>query len=294
MEARQVESIYRKTNIMYLPALALFAVFVVYPFFEGIRVAFTNWNGFSQHYAYIGLKNFKRLLVDNDVKRAFLNTLVYGFGSTILQQILGLSWALLLEKPFPGRTVARTVIYLPVLIAAVIMGYMWINILQLNGALNDVVALLGGKRGLWLSSASSAVTFIVVINTLQFAGISMIIYLAGLQGIAPMYYEAAQLEGAGYWRQLTGITIPLLYPAFVTSVTINLIGGLKLFDLIKALTGGGPGYTTHSLTTLIYSSYFESQMAGYAAAIGLLLFVAILFFTIALQVLFRAKEVQLS
>jgi len=289
-----MESLYRKTNVMYLPALALFAVFIVYPFFEGVRIAFTNWNGFSQHYMYIGLKNFKRLLVDIDVKRAFVNTLIYGFGSTLFQQILGLGWALLLEKPFPGRTAARTVIYLPVLISAVIMGYMWYNILQYDGALNDIIVLLGGKKGLWLSSAGSAVTFIVVINTLQFAGISMIIYLAGLQGIAPMYYEAAQLEGAGYWRQLGGITIPLLYPAFVTSVTVNLIGGLKLFDVIKALTGGGPGYTTHSLATLIHSSYFESQMAGYAAANGLLLFVSILFFTIALQVIFKSREVQLS
>jgi raffinose/stachyose/melibiose transport system permease protein len=289
-----MESLYKKTNLMYLPALILFAVFVVYPFCDGIRIAFTNWNGFSQRYLYVGLKNFKRLLADDNVKTAFVNTLIYGFGSTLFQQVLGLGWALLLEKPFPGRTLARTVIYLPVLISAVIMGDMWYEILKLDGALNDVLLLLGGQKQLWLSNAKGAVAFMVLINTLQFAGISMVIYLAGLQGIAPMYYEAAQLEGAGYLRQLKAITLPLLYPAFVTSITVNLIGGLKLFDVIKALTGGGPGYKTHSLATLIHSSYFETQMAGFAAANGLLLFVTILFITIALQAFFRAKEVQLS
>jgi raffinose/stachyose/melibiose transport system permease protein len=283
---------YRKTNVLYLPALLLFAVFVVYPFFDGIRIAFTNWNGFSQHYLYVGMRNFKRLAVDANVRTAFLNTLLYGFGSTFFQQLLGLSCALLLEKPFPGRTVARTVIYLPVLIAAVIMGYMWYYILQYDGALNDIIALFGGRRALWLSSAGSAESMLIAVNTLQYSGISMVIYLAGLQNIPAMYYEAAEIEGAGSWTRFRRITFPLLYPALMTSVTINLIGGLKLFDVIMALTGGGPGYTTHSLATLIQSSYFQSQLAGYAAAIGLLLFVAILSFTILLQVAFRKKAVE--
>lgn len=277
---------------MYIPALILFVVFVVYPFFSDIRIAFTNWNGFSQHFKYVGFLNFKRLFTDDNIRTAFINTLLYGFGSTIFQQILGLAFALLLNEPFPGRTIARTVIYLPVMISAVIMGYMCIYLVEYNGALNDIVALFGGNKILWLSDADLAVAVIITINTLQFVGISMIIYLAGLQGIPNMYYEAASIEGAGAWICFRKITMPLLYPSFVTSVTINLIGGLKLFDIIRALTGGGPGYKTHSLATLIHSSYFASQNAGYAAAIGVLLFVIILFFTILLQLVFKGKEVQ--
>jgi len=287
-----MHSLYRKANIMYIPALILFVVFVVYPFFSDIRIAFTNWNGFSQHFKYVGFLNFKRLFTDDNIRTSFINTLLYGFGSTIFQQILGLAFALLLNEPFPGRTIARTVIYLPVMISAVIMGYMWIYLVEYNGALNDIVTLFGGGKVLWLSDAHLAVAVIIAINTLQFVGISMIIYLAGLQGIPNMYYEAASIEGAGTWICFRKITIPLLYPSFVTSVTVNLIGGLKLFDIIRALTGGGPGYTTHSLATLIHSSYFASQNAGYAAAIGVLLFVIILFFTILLQLVFKGKEVQ--
>ncbi len=287
-----MESTFRKTSIMYLPALALFLVFVVYPFFEGIRIAFTNWNGFSQHFKYVGLMNFLVLARDRNVRTALFNTLLYGFGSTFFQQVLGLGYALLLNQQFKGRTAGRTLTYLPVLISAVIMGYMWYFVLQYDGALNDVIALFGGKKVLWLSRAGTAVFIIITINTLQYLGVSMIIYLAGLQNIPVMYYEAAHLDGARTWRRFSAITLPLLYPAILTSVTINLIGGLKLFDLIRALTGGGPGYSTHSLATLLNATYFGSQRAGYAAAIGILLFCTILVFTIVTQRASRRGEIQ--
>ncbi|MBU0929381.1 MAG: sugar ABC transporter permease [Spirochaetes bacterium] len=287
-----MEALYKKANILYIPALALFALFVAYPFVDGIRIAFTNWNGFSRRFSYVGLRNFVRLFKDENVRASFWNTLLYGFGSTFFQQVLGLSLALFLDKKFPGRGITRTVVYLPVLISAVIMGYMWYYLLQYDGALNDIVALAGGEKRLWLSSAASAKSFILGVNTLQYCGISMVIYMAGLQNIAPMYYEAARIEGAGEWQVFRRVTVPLLYPAFVTSITINLIGGLKLFDIIKALTGGGPGYTTNSLATLIHSSYFASQMAGFAAANGLALFVLILAITLSLQAIFRKIEVQ--
>jgi len=287
-----MKSTFGKTNIMYLPALALFLVFVVYPFVEGIRIAFTNWNGFSQHFKYVGLTNFSVLLGDRNVRTALLNTLLYGFGSTLLQQALGLAYALLLNQKFKGRTIGRTITYLPVLISAVIMGYMWYFVLQYDGALNDVITLFGGKKVLWLSRGGTAIALIIAVNTLQYLGISMIIYLAGLQNIPEMYYEAAHLDGARTWRRFAGITLPLLYPAILTSVTINLIGGLKLFDVIRALTGGGPGYATHSLATLLNATYFGSQRAGYAAAVGILLFCTIFVFTIITQGVSRRGEIQ--
>ncbi|WP_269431483.1 carbohydrate ABC transporter permease [Caviibacter abscessus] len=113
-------------------------------------------------------------------------------------------------------------------------------------------------------------------NALQYCGISMLIYLAGLQNIPKMYYEASELDGANSFDKFIHITIPMLKPAIITSFTINIIGGLKLFDVIKALTNGGPGYATHSLSTLIDKVYFGTQNAGYSAAIGIVLFLFIL------------------
>ena len=286
-----MHKVYKKANILYVPALLLLLMFVVYPFFDGLRIAFTNWNGYSQSYRYIGFANFARILTDVNIRVSILNTLAYGFGSTFLQQILGLGAALLLNEAFKGRGAARTILYLPVMISGVIMGYMWQYMTQYSGALNDIIKLFGREPVLWLSSARITIPLIIIINSLQYFGISMVIYLAGLQSIPDMYYEAARIEGSGAGHLFWSITLPLLYPALVTSIMINLIGGLKLFDLIRALTGGGPGYATHSVATLINVTYFGTQNAGYAAVIGLVLFTLILVITVILQNLFSRKEV---
>lgn len=289
-----MDKTYSKANILYIPALLILGVYVIYPFFDGIRIAFTNWNGFSQKFRYVGFANFLRLVRDENVRIAFANTLVYGFGSTLLQQVLGLAYALLLTGTFWGRNLVRTVIYLPVLISALIMGAMWYYVVQYDGALNDAMALLGKDKVFWLSKRDVTVGLLVVINTLQYVGISMVIYTAGIQAIPATYLEAAMVEGAKAWTRFYRITLPLLFPALLTSITINLIGGFKLFDIIMALTAGGPGYTTHSLATLIYSSYFGGQQAGFSAAIGFLLFVTILFFTILFNRFVRGREVEYS
>jgi raffinose/stachyose/melibiose transport system permease protein len=285
-------NIYRKSNIPYIPALLVLLLYIIYPFIDGLRIAFTNWNGYSQSYRYIGLLNFRRLFTDINIRIALGNTIAYGVGSTFLQQILGLGSALLLNGSFRGRGIARTIIYLPVMISGLIMGYMWRYLTEYNGALNDIMGLFNKEPVLWLSSSVITVPLLIIINTLQFYGVSMVIYLAGLQAIPQMYYEAAGIEGADTGTLFFKITLPLLYPALMTSVTLNLIGGLKLFDVIRALTGGGPGYATHSHATLIHGTYFGTQHAGYAAAIGFLLFVLILLITVLLQKLFSKREVE--
>jgi len=278
---------------MYIPALILFAVFVAFPLFNGLRIAFTNWNGFSSEYSYVGAKNFIALFTDKNFYRALRNTMIYGFGSTLFQQLLGLSYALLFNKAFRGRTFGRVMIYLPVLIAPVIMGYMYYFFFQYNyGALNDILVLLGFEKLDWLASGDRSVMIITGVNTLQYCGVSMIIYLAGLQGISKTYYEAADIDGATTSQQFFNITLPMLYPAIVSSVTFNLIGGLKLFDAIKALTAGGPGYSSHSLSTLIDYAYFRNQTAGYSSAMGIILFFIIMIISLSLQLYMKSREVE--
>ena len=279
-------------NLMYMPAVVLFTIFVIYPFLDGVRISLTNWNGYSQEYSYIGFSNYKSLFKDENVIIALKNTFLYGVGSTIIQQIIGLSYAVFLNSKFRGRGFARTVIYLPIMVASVIMGYIWYFLLQYNGgAINDILIALGLQPIDFIANGKLMVWIIVLINSLQFCGVSMVIYLAGLQNISEMYYEAARLDGATKLQQFKNITLPLLKPSIVTSVTLNLIGGLKLFDAIKALTNGGPGYTTHSLSTLINYTYFNSQSAGYAAAIGITLFIIILVTTLVLNKVLDRKDV---
>lgn len=284
----------RTMNLFYIPALILFTIFVIYPLCKGIYLSFTNWNGYSQTYKMVGMSNYIRMLSDQNIHRAFINTIIYGAGSTLLQNVIGLGLALLLNQKFFGRTAVRTIVYLPVMIAPLIMGYIMYFFFSFdNGALNDVLALFGMQAKDWLANGNTGVAILTIINSLQFVGISMVIYLAGLQGISDMYYEAADIDGINSVQKFRYITLPLLMPAITSSVTINLIGGLKLFDIITALTGGGPGYDTHSLSTLVNRTYFGSENAGYASAIGLVSFILIMVLSNIVVKNLEKKEVDL-
>ncbi|MBQ7801459.1 MAG: sugar ABC transporter permease [Oscillospiraceae bacterium] len=282
-------------NLFYIPALVLFSVFVIYPFIKGIFISTTNWNGYSQNYKSVGIKNYLRLFTDKNVRTALINTLIYGFGSTLIQNALGLALALFLNEKFRGRSVLRAIIYMPVMIAPLIMGYIMYFLFSYNrGALNDIVMLFGGEAVDWMANGPRAVMLMTLVNALQFVGISMVIYLAGLQNIPAMYYEAAALDGVKPFAQFRYITLPLLHPAVTSAVTVNLIGGLKLYDIISALTSGGPGYASHSLSTLVHRTYFGAENAGYASAIGLFTFLLIMVISSIVTRILAAKEVEVS
>ncbi|MFS0654924.1 sugar ABC transporter permease [Bacillus sp. 179-C3.3 HS] len=278
---------------MYLPAVLVVSTFIIYPFFNGIQLSFTNWNGFSQNYEWIGLAQYERLLQDPTTWLVVKNTLLYGIGSTILQNIIGLGYALLLNHSLKMRAVTRTIIYLPVMISPIAMGYIWYFIFAYQGgALNDVVALFGFEQMNALGNPQLNTWIIVMVNTYQFVGIAMIIYLAGLQSIPKDYYEAAQLDGASSLQQFRRITLPLLMPSITINVVLNVIGGLKLFDVIVALTGGGPGDASQSMSTFMYDLYFKRQDAGYAATQGVFMALIILVISIAALIYFKRKETE--
>lgn len=279
-------------NLFYLPAILLFLVFVIYPFIQGIRLSFTNWNGYSQGMKYVGIKNYIRLFQDANVKTALVNTLIYGIMSTVIQNILGLGYAMFLNTKFKGRSLVRTIIYMPVMIAPLIMGYIMYFFFQYDGgAVNDILIALGMQPVDLLVNSNYAIVIIVLVNSLQFVGVAMVIYLAGLQNVPSMYYEAAMLDGATFWERFRHVTLPLLMPAISSSTILNLIGGLKLFDLVMALTSGGPGFSTHSLSTLVTNQYFSAQSAGYASAIGIFSFLLIMIISNVVMGYFDRKEV---
>ena len=279
-------------NLFYLPAILLFLVFVIYPFIQGIRLSFTNWNGYSQSMKYVGIKNYIRLFQDANVKTALVNTLIYGIMSTVIQNILGLGYAMFLNTKFKGRSLVRTIIYMPVMIAPLIMGYIMYFFFQYDGgAVNDILIALGMQPVDLLVNSNYAIVIIVLVNSLQFVGDAMVIYLAGLQNVPSMYYEAAMLDGATFWERFRHVTLPLLMPAISSSTILNLIGGLKLFDLVMALTSGGPGFSTHSLSTLVTNQYFSAQSAGYASAIGIFSFLLIMIISNVVMGYFDRKEV---
>lgn len=267
--------------LLCVPAFLLFGIFEFYPLLQGVRLSFTDWNGYSQTYHYIGLDNYAQLFHDSRIATAFSNTLVYGVIGALVQNIWGLLYALLLNLMFPLRSLVRAVIYMPVLISGLIMGYIWYFLMQYSGgAMNDLVMAFGGAPVDWLADGRRAVGIILFISSMQYVGQAMVIYLAGLQTIPSAYYEAASIDGASSWRRFWHITLPLLKPAILSTVVLKLIGGLQMFDVIIALTSGGPGFASHSLSTMINYLYFGNQNAGYSTALGIALFLLILIVTV--------------
>ena len=264
-------------NIFYIPALLLILFFVLWPLIEALRISFTQWNGYSQNYKYIGLKNYLKLFRDSNFLIAFRNTIVYGFGSTLLQNLLGLAYAVFLNSKFKGHSIVRTFIYMPVMISSLIMGYIIYFFVQYNrGIFNEIIGVFGMAAVDWMASGNRGVIIITLMNSWQYVGIAMVIYMAGLQNIPQMYLEAAEIDGASVWQRFRHITFPLLLPSISSAVVLNLIGGLKLYDVIISLSGGGPGFSTHSLASYVSNQYFKAQNAGYSAAVGIFTFLFIM------------------
>lgn len=280
-------------NLLYIPAVLLMACFVLYPLARGIYISFFKWNGYSQNMTFIGLKNYLSLLSDKYFKSSFWNTMLYGFGSALLQNVFGLALALFLNSKFKIRNAVRTIIYLPVMISGLLMGYIMYFFFQLNhGVINEIFQYLGKDAINWLADGTRGKIIITLVNSWQYVGIAMIVYLAGLQNIPSMYYEAATLDGGNKWQIFRHVTLPLLTPAMSTAVIQNVIGGLKLNDVIISLTKGGPTLKTHSLSTYISYMYFDLEKAGYASAVGVFLFVFIFIISTFLTRYFRKREVQ--
>ena len=279
---------------MYIPALVLMCFFILIPFIKGINISLTDWDGYSQHYNYVGMQKFINIFTDSRVIRTIRNTFIYGFGSAAFQNILGFTFALAFTRNRISSRFMRTLIYLPVIVSGLIMGYIWHTFFQYsNGALNDILKLVGAEPVDWLANGIRAVFIITGVNTFQFLGIAMVIYIAGLKAIPEEYYEAATIDGARSWSMLRYITLPLIMPAINASVVMNVIGGLKLFDVIVAMTRGGPGYDTMSLSLMSYTLYFARADAGYSAALGIFMVILIAIISLSMLVFFRNREVEL-
>ncbi len=157
--------------------------------------------------------------------------------------------------------------------------------------INDITAVFGIAAVDWMASGPRGVVIMTLINSWQYVGIAMVIYMAGLQNIPSTYAEAAAIDGASTVQAFRHITLPLLIPSIESSVVLNIIGGLKLYDVIVSLTGGGPGFTTHSLASYISNQYFNAQNAGYSAAIGIFTFFFIMIVSNVFMKYFEKKEV---
>jgi raffinose/stachyose/melibiose transport system permease protein len=256
------------------PALLIYALIVIYPSLGGAYYAFTDWSGIGAH-KWVGLENFKTLFTDDQSFGSLVNTIKLTVFIVIVQNAVGLALALGVHTMIKSKYVLRTIFFAPAVLAPVVIAFLWKYMFnpQPDAGLNAMLGFFGLDflQQNWLGDPSVALWAVGLTVVWQYAGYSMVIFLAALQGIPKDLEEAAALDGAGRWQRFRHIVLPLIAPAMTINLTLSTIGGLKLFDQVFAITGGGPGYSTETLSTLIYKQAFVFGQYGYSTAVALVL-----------------------
>lgn len=280
--ARAGGSMSRRILLYALPALIVYAVIVLVPTLQGSVFAFTDWNGLNRSYSFVGLDNLAKVVADPKSMRALINTLVIAFTFTIVQNVLGLLLALAVNSKIKSRNFLKVLIFAPAVMTPVVVGYLWRYMLAPEGPVNSLLRALGldSLAKTWLGDAGLALGAIIFVLVWQLAGYSMVIFLAGLQSVPEEIVEAAAVDGAGPVRRFFSVILPSLGPAITINLMLSMIGSLKLFDHVWALTGGGPGGLTNTLTTLMFREAFEFGSFGRSVALGLVLLVIVLIISI--------------
>lgn len=270
--------------VLLSPALVVFSVFVLWPLIDSFRYSVTDWNGFSADYSFVGLDNFARVFTDPEFFKAILNTAIWMVAALVLPSLGGLGLALLLNTGLRGAGLFKSIFYLPICLAAVIVGQIWIWIFQPDwGLLNTAIEWAAGLRRFnfaWLAEPSTALASVILAWSWQQTGLAMVIFLAGLTAIPRDLLEAAEIDGIRRWKQTLHIVLPMLRPATVVVVALSVINALKGFDILYIMTGGGPFHSSNTLAFFMYEESFKKYRMGYGSAISVVLFL------IALSIIF--------
>lgn len=262
--------------IFVTPALALMAIFIVWPVISAVRMSFYRWKGFGPMDDFVGWRNYE-LVLDDDV---FLGAVGHNFTivalSIAIQLPLGLGIALLLNRRIRFRGILRTIVFVPYVVAEVIAGVIWFQLLQPElGVVDGLVEGIGltpPEQG-FLGTPSIALWTVFVVLTWKYLGLAILLFMAGLQGVPDELYEAAQMDGASWWQVQRRVAIPLIGPTIRTWAFLSMIGSLQLFDMVWVLTGGGPANATTTMATYLISQGSGRGNYGIAGAASVVLFV---------------------
>jgi len=271
------------------PWILGFILFGGGPVVAALLLSFAHWSLLSTP-SWAGLANYRKMFADPLFYKSIANTVYFGAGSVCLGVVTSFLLAILLNQKVRGLGFFRTVFYLPSVVAGVATAILWVNILQPDyGLINNFLGLFGIKGPGWLVSEHWAIPGLILMSVWG-AGNTIVIYLAGLQSISPALYEAALLDGAGWWNRFWNVTVPAIRPSIAIATTLGIIQGLRIFDQILALTGGGPAGATETLATEIYKQAFSLGQFGFGSALALVLTVIILAFAILQQYVTRDRD----
>jgi len=269
-----------------LPTLVIFTLMIVVPFFMGALYAFTDWNGMTADFNFVGFDNFIRVFDERRIADATRNTLQFTLYQTVSVNVIGLALAMAIHRATRLNRILRTVFFMPFMCSIVFASFIWSYLYRDVGE-----ALMGVINP--LSRMHSVIPGIAVIALWRDAGYAMIIYIAALQGVPDSLYEAAMVDGIGPVRRFLKITLPLIVPAITVNVTLYLGWGLRTYDYVMAATGGGPGSASETIAMLVYYYTFPWNRAGMGQAFALLMMLGIVIVTQGVARLLRTQEVEM-
>lgn len=256
-----------------LPAAVVYVVLFVVPTVVSFFFSLTRWRLID--WEFIGLENFVMFFREASLVTGLVNTLIYGVLTSAAKVVLGLLLAVLLTSSIVGRDFLRSLVFFPVLVSTVGVGLTFAVLMDpFDGVFNAVLGAVGLPEPGWLTNPSYALLSVALVDVWKGVGLATVIYIAGIVSIPREYFEAARVDGAGAWQNFRYIILPLARPATTTVIILSLIGGLRSFDLIWTMTGGGPGFTSDVIASVIYKQY-QAGFYGLSTAGNVVLFVVV-------------------
>ncbi|BBB48672.1 carbohydrate ABC transporter permease [Pelolinea submarina] len=276
-----------------LPALVLFSLFVIYPIFRSLYFSTFNWKGFGPAVDYIGIDNYRKILTDEVFLKAIKNVLLIIVLSLGIQLPLALILAVLVGRDLPGRSLFRTVFFLPYVLSEVNTAIMWMLLYNPDperGILNAIMVMFGLEPIAWLADMKIVIFAIFVTLTWKYFGFHMLLYLTGLQNIPKEIEEAARIDGANSIQNFLFITLPLLGSTIKTSVYMSVLGSIQQFILVWVMTKGGPVNASETMATYMYRFGFVRFQLGYGSAVAIIMFILCMIFSLIYQALTRKPD----
>ncbi|MCI2957098.1 sugar ABC transporter permease [Agromyces atrinae] len=274
----------------FIPSGVLYVILFAVPTFASFYFSLTRWSLFDIE--FIGFDNFVTFFSEPMLVQGFTNTFVYGFITSALKVVLGLGLGVLLTSQIAARGYLRSVIFFPVLVSTIGIGITFKVLMDpFDGLINQTLATIGIQGPGWLTDPAWALFSVALVDVWKGVGIATLIYIAGIAAIPQEYYEAAKVDGAGAWKNFWHITLPLVRPATATVVLLSLIGGLRSFELIWAMTKGGPGFTSDVIASVIYKQY-QAGFYGLSTAGNVVLFLVVTAIIVPISYFLNRRQVE--
>jgi multiple sugar transport system permease protein len=271
------------------PAVLVMFGGLAFPVFQSVYLSFYDWKiGTPLSTAEnVGFANYLRLISDPDVLESLWVTLKFGFWTISLEMILGISLALMLEKPIRGASLFRTIFILPLMVSPVVVGLIWRYLFDARvGWINYYLGVwFGMEPQVWLGDAELAFFAIVLTDIWQWTPFIFIIVIAGLQALPSEVIEASRVDGANWWQQIFLVKLPMISSILLIALLMRLIDVFRALEVMYIMTGGGPGRATELMSLHIYNRAFDAQLLGYASAISVLLITIVFLFSLAILML---------